>query len=197
MLAILDAVTAGVAVAEHWPRDGDAAPQFDAIMSLAVCTCIEGRANHLTIVPPQQAGLGNTVMRLTASTSTNMSGLIRLCLEPNLRPRTRAWADERALFALLTDEHRTAATAPRYRDVRGDAARQLDSYCARVDQRGGLRPCAHAVCGATEAHVGQFKLCAACKKVAYCGRDCQQTAWKQHKAECRATQQAAGAAASA
>lgn len=185
----------GSTVAESWPRDGDAAPQFDAIMSLAVRTCIEGRINGLAVYLPHE----DVRVRMTLSTGAGMSGLINRLLTPKLLPRARAWADERALRALLRDTVKAVDAVPRFRNLRGDAESQLERYRARLDQRGGLRPCGHADCAATEAHAGQFKRCMACKKAVYCSRVCQQTAWKQHKAECRAAQalQAAGAAASA
>lgn len=46
-------------------------------------------------------------------------------------------------------------------------------------------------CSARETRPDQFKLCAACKKVAYCGRECQVADWAAHKAACKAAQKAA------
>jgi hypothetical protein len=38
-------------------------------------------------------------------------------------------------------------------------------------------------CAARGAH---FKLCSACRTVAYCNQDCQRAHWKEHKPACRA-----------
>ena len=50
----------------------------------------------------------------------------------------------------------------------------------------GLRRCARAQCGARERHPAQFKACSACKKVVYCGKDCQQGDYPDHRAACKA-----------
>jgi hypothetical protein len=49
-----------------------------------------------------------------------------------------------------------------------------------------LRSCALAACGAREAHASHFKLCAACKTVAYCCKAHQADDWPAHKAACKA-----------
>jgi hypothetical protein len=58
------------------------------------------------------------------------------------------------------------------------------------------RTCALPSCGAREAHVSHFKLCAACKTVVYCCKAHQAEDWKRHrKEECKAARAAAAAAA--
>jgi hypothetical protein len=49
----------------------------------------------------------------------------------------------------------------------------------------GLRGCALPGCGKRELHVSQFKKCASCCQVVYCGRDCQEKDWARHKAACK------------
>jgi hypothetical protein len=44
--------------------------------------------------------------------------------------------------------------------------RAIDAACAAA--RGGRRHCALASCAAAELSVGHFKLCSACRRVAYC-----------------------------
>jgi hypothetical protein len=87
--------------------------------------------------------------------------------------------------------------------ARGVAAR------ARADERsmGGcrvvritadMRRCALASCGEPEMHAkGQFKLCAACKTVAYCCKAHQAEDWAAHKAACKAARGGAKGAAGA
>jgi hypothetical protein len=58
------------------------------------------------------------------------------------------------------------------------------------------RVCALPSCGAREAHVSHFKLCAACKTVVYCSKAHQAEDWTRHrKEECKAARAAAAAAA--
>jgi hypothetical protein len=60
-----------------------------------------------------------------------------------------------------------------------------------------LRACALPSCGAREAHVSHFKLCAACKTVAYCSKAHQAEDWARHKTDCKAARAAAAAATAA
>jgi hypothetical protein len=59
-------------------------------------------------------------------------------------------------------------------------------------QGGSLRSCANAACGTIEAYAGHFKLCAGCKAVVFCTRDCQLASWPQHKAACKAARKRSG-----
>ena len=42
-----------------------------------------------------------------------------------------------------------------------------------------------AACGSTEPALCTFARCAGCKKVSYCGPECQKTHWKAHKKACK------------
>ena len=55
----------------------------------------------------------------------------------------------------------------------------------------GLRSCALESCGEREQHPAHFKACAACKAVAYCGKEHQLADWPVHKAACKAARKAA------
>ena len=57
----------------------------------------------------------------------------------------------------------------------------------------GLCSCALDSCAARERHPAHFKLCAACKTVAYCSREHQLAGWPAHKASCKAARKAAAA----
>jgi hypothetical protein len=57
----------------------------------------------------------------------------------------------------------------------------------------GLRACALSSCGAREAHVSHYKLCAACGGAAYCCKAHQAEDWPTHKAACKAARKAAAA----
>jgi hypothetical protein len=59
----------------------------------------------------------------------------------------------------------------------------------------GLRHCALSSCGAREAHVSHYKLCAACGGAAYCCKAHQAEDWPAHKQACKAARKAAAAAA--
>ena len=176
----------GFTVATHWPRDGDAAPGFDAIMALALRTCIEGCANLRRLNLPHE----DAQIFLASSTDVWLSGLVQLCLAPKLLPRARAWADERTLRLMQSAAHEAVPARPHVRNLRGNAAREIQKYRARVDQHGGLRPCDNAACAAVEAHASQFSRCSRCKQVPYCSRACQLAAWKEHKPECKVAAQA-------
>ncbi len=55
----------------------------------------------------------------------------------------------------------------------------------------GLRRCALPSCGAREAHVSHYKLCAACQTVVYCSKAHQAEHWAAHKAACKVARKAA------
>jgi hypothetical protein len=59
----------------------------------------------------------------------------------------------------------------------------------------GLRHCALPNCGAREAHVSHFKLCAACGGAAYCCKAHQAADWPAHKAACKVARARKAAAA--
>ena len=68
------------------------------------------------------------------------------------------------------------------RDIRQAAARRAADTQAR-----GLRPCALPSCAAKEVSVRQFKVCGACKEVAYCCAEHAKAHWKSgHKQACNA-----------
>ncbi|KAJ6536892.1 hypothetical protein B0H19DRAFT_1270587 [Mycena capillaripes] len=48
-----------------------------------------------------------------------------------------------------------------------------------------LKICSHPDCTAQETKATQFKRCAGCRQVTYCGPVCQKADWKRHKTECR------------
>jgi hypothetical protein len=62
---------------------------------------------------------------------------------------------------------------------------------AAVSRR--LRGCGLGACRAREAHPAQFKLCSACKTVAYCCKQHQADGWAAHKAACKAARSKAAA----
>jgi hypothetical protein len=111
--------------------------------------------------------------------------------------------------AHITREHRDVLAAALGRLLRSgmieergmegtlqDTQRKWQQLKAKVQaekEAPGLQSCAH--CGAREVHVAQFKRCAACKGVVFCGKDCQLANWPQHKAACKAARKAAAGAA--
>ena len=79
------------------------------------------------------------------------------------------------------------AWAPSYDDASSGGGSGRSSPC-----EAGL-PC--AACGAEAPRQGPpFQRCAACRRVAYCGKSCQVGAWGDHKRECQAAQAADAAA---
>jgi hypothetical protein len=48
------------------------------------------------------------------------------------------------------------------------------------------RHCAYSQCNAIETAQHSLQTCPACKRVAYCNKDCQKPHWKIHKPVCRA-----------
>lgn len=54
------------------------------------------------------------------------------------------------------------------------------------DLMGGKRNLVCATCGRGERDGVKLQMCNGCGAVLYCGRDCQQTHWPQHKQDCRA-----------
>ncbi|KAI0663084.1 hypothetical protein C8Q70DRAFT_1042671 [Cubamyces menziesii] len=52
-----------------------------------------------------------------------------------------------------------------------------------------LKKCSRRGCNNREVRVAEFKRCAGCKEVVYCGQACQKEDWKSHKPACKARQQ--------
>ncbi|CAA7262664.1 unnamed protein product [Cyclocybe aegerita] len=52
-----------------------------------------------------------------------------------------------------------------------------------------LKSCSREACTEKEKDVAQFKRCAACHLVLYCGQNCQKVDWPRHKPECNAHKQ--------
>ena len=50
-------------------------------------------------------------------------------------------------------------------------------------------------CGTRGSPAAKLKLCSACETAAYCNAACQQQAWKEHKAMCKAMREVARVAA--
>ncbi|KAK7045140.1 hypothetical protein R3P38DRAFT_3433879 [Favolaschia claudopus] len=47
-----------------------------------------------------------------------------------------------------------------------------------------LKCCSRPECQAQEGSATEFKRCAACQQVVYCGQSCQKADWKSHKSDC-------------
>ena len=61
----------------------------------------------------------------------------------------------------------------------------LEVGAVKVDSaRVRLHEC--GLCKKKETSLGEFMNCSRCKKVAYCGRECQKQHWKTHKSNCKA-----------
>ena len=65
-----------------------------------------------------------------------------------------------------------------------------DSFAKARERRLEERGLVCAACSAREPRFGEFKLCAACKTVAYCSKEHQQAHWREHKAACKAARKA-------
>ena len=65
---------------------------------------------------------------------------------------------------------------------------------AAAEAERALRRCTFAACGAREPAPGAFSLCAACKAVAYCGKEHQVADWPAHKKACKEARAAAAQA---
>ncbi|CDO74022.1 hypothetical protein BN946_scf185043.g72 [Trametes cinnabarina] len=56
-----------------------------------------------------------------------------------------------------------------------------------------LKKCPRAGCNNRESRAAEFKRCAGCKEVVYCGQECQKADWKAHRkrplSDCKDTQQ--------
>ena len=49
-----------------------------------------------------------------------------------------------------------------------------------------LRLCHNTSCKKVELKRGDFKECSKCRKMLYCGKECQTSNWKIHKSGCQA-----------
>ena len=98
----------------------------------------------------------------------------------------------------LLDSH---VAAQRGLDSLRSQAEQQDATAAlaaaAAEAKRSHRRCAFAACGACEPALGAFSLCAACKAVAYCGKEHQVQDWASHKAACKEARKVATEAAPA
>ena len=85
----------------------------------------------------------------------------------------RLSSDEAAAAA-----QKTAQVQARFRD--------FDAASAAAAAATTLRTCELESCGAREAHPLHFKVCAGCRRAAYCSREHQAADWRAHKAACKA-----------
>jgi len=84
------------------------------------------------------------------------------------------------------EEERTNTTI----DSSSSSASPRNTVVANYDQArnmvqsvaSGLKRCGNPECGSVESSKGQHKACSACRTVYYCGRRCQTSHWKHHKA---------------
>ncbi|KAF7297031.1 MYND-type domain-containing protein [Mycena indigotica] len=52
-----------------------------------------------------------------------------------------------------------------------------------------LKRCGNPACNEQEAQVQEFKRCAGCHLISYCGSECQKTDWRRHKQACKEREQ--------
>ena len=134
-------------------------------------------------LPPRPAGVNSMLHTLHGMLITRASQVSRLdALPPALGAHLRSALQRVKESGALQDSTASAATTLQMVVDRGRATSA--SYLAIH-----ARTC--AACGARETRVEEFKLCSACKRAAYCGKDCQAAHWRQHKAACKAARAAA------
>lgn len=63
------------------------------------------------------------------------------------------------------------------------ALSSADMLTPKQHRRIELKECAH--CHSSEKARGDYSLCGGCKKVHYCGGECQRTHWRDHKVACK------------
>jgi hypothetical protein len=95
-------------------------------------------------------------------------------------------AEELALYAMQQRNIKRLQAEPQQITDAAVAAADDVRRAADADvARHGLRACALPGCGATEPHPKLFKLCARCRRAAYCSAAHQREDWRRHKrAEC-------------
>ncbi|KPI41932.1 uncharacterized protein AB675_5682 [Cyphellophora attinorum] len=113
-------------------------------------------------------------------------------IEPDRTDHDIYHAFEEARAKIMGGNTRLDYPAPRYFEI--DVPTQDPLKASKVKERrakgeptwfpGGpvLRECGK--CGVLHHHVEKLSACSACKKILYCGKDCQRAHWKVHKKHC-------------
>jgi hypothetical protein len=158
-------------------RCSDAAAPHAARAMACVVSALE-----LVAAPRSDMGMSLTFeAMLINDVSRVMRGDVAHCFLPLLAP----W---RRLQESGVLRHRNVGAACAYTDAFRDARLSAADAAATAPER---RACALPCCGAREAHVSHFKLCAACKTVVYCCKAHQAEHWPAHKAACKTARAAA------
>ena len=75
---------------------------------------------------------------------------------------------------------------------------KLKKAVLAIDDEWDLREtCANESCAKMESGYGEYSACAACKLVYYSSKECQVSAWRSHKKQCKKDAAAAAVAAMA
>jgi hypothetical protein len=169
----------------HKHRSAAAAQHAERIVAFVV------RALELVLQPRGSLDIGfageSFLIKEMSTLMRNGGGDIAECYRPLVAP----WRRVQASGVLQQRRVSYVAAQTRARCAASRAAAEAEASAH------GLRACALPSCGAREAHVSHFKLCAACKTVAYCGKAHQAEDWARHKAACKAARAAAAASAAA
>ncbi len=160
-------------------RRSDAAAPHAAHMMAFVVSALE-----LVAAPRSDLGVSLT---FEAMLINDVSRVMRggASVVPCFLPLLAPWRRLQESGAL---RHRNVGAACAYTDAFRDARLSAADAAATAP---GRRSCALPRCGAREAHVSHFKLCAACKTVVYCCKAHQAEHWPAHKAACKAARAAA------
>ena len=195
---------AAQALLKRWPPELRSGEDGRALLSLALTTLLEGFVSQFTVRVRMRSTPAATMLfgfDSGAPFKKDAARLMDLVLDdPEAALLARECGiDREALRAFISSFEAPAEEAPPPQDAPSDKSMSSinDMFAKLAAQKlrrqgGSLRSCANAACGTIEAHAGHFKLCAGCKAVVFCTRDCQLASWPQHKAACKAARKLSG-----
>ncbi|KAJ3049332.1 hypothetical protein HK097_009650, partial [Rhizophlyctis rosea] len=119
--------------------------------------------------------------------SQNVFELVEQFTVPGGWSEVRKWAVICMRNAFKRDGSSPAATStadPNMMESNSNDGNGAEEVRSEAGKEKPLRRCGYLKCGKMESHPREFSKCSRCRRVTYCCKGCQKTAWRLHKNWC-------------